>query len=115
MNISVLMFKTTEGPWSSLHYSSVFSRHQMTGKTRQYFLLFFRRVNLDGSGMETVVSQGLRTTDGLAVDWVARNMYWTDTGRNTIEVSRLDGSARKILINNSLDEPRAIAVFPSKG
>ncbi|KAK1335726.1 hypothetical protein QTO34_003519, partial [Cnephaeus nilssonii] len=51
----------------------------------------------------------------LAVDWVARNLYWTDTGRNTIEASRLDGSCRKVLVNNSLDEPRAIAVFPRKG
>lgn len=74
-----------------------------------------RRANLDGTGMQTVISQGLKTTDGLAVDWVARNMYWTDTGRNTIEVARLDGTCRKVLINNSLDEPRAIAVFPSKG
>uniref|UniRef100_A0A8C1TDN1 Low density lipoprotein receptor-related protein 4 n=1 Tax=Cyprinus carpio TaxID=7962 RepID=A0A8C1TDN1_CYPCA len=65
--------------------------------------------------METVISQGLKTTDGLAVDWVARNMYWTDTGRNTIEVAHLDGTSRKVLVNNSLDEPRAIAVFPSKG
>jgi sugar lactone lactonase YvrE len=65
--------------------------------------------------METVISQGLKTTDGLAVDWVTRNMYWTDTGRNTIEVARLDGTSRKVLVNNSLDEPRAIAVFPSKG
>ncbi|CAB1318240.1 unnamed protein product, partial [Coregonus sp. 'balchen'] len=73
------------------------------------------RANLDGTGMETVISQGLKTTDGLAVDWVTRNMYWTDTGRNTIEVARLDGTSRKVLVNNSLDEPRAIAVFPSKG
>ncbi len=80
----------------------------------KYFNLF-RRVNLDGSDMETVISQGLKTTDGLAVDWVARNMYWTDTGRNTIEVAHLDGTSRKVLVNNSLDEPRAIAVFPSKG
>lgn len=79
------------------------------------FVLCTRRANLDGSGMETVISQGLKTTDGLAVDWVARNMYWTDTGRNTIEVARLEGTGRKVLINNSLDEPRAIAVFPSKG
>ncbi|KFQ18779.1 Low-density lipoprotein receptor-related protein 4, partial [Merops nubicus] len=43
------------------------------------------------------------------------NLYWTDTGRNTIEVARLDGSSRKVLVNNSLDEPRAIAVFPKKG
>lgn len=65
--------------------------------------------------METVIGRGLKTTDGLAVDWVARNLYWTDTGRNTIEASRLDGSCRKVLVNNSLDEPRAIAVFPRKG
>lgn len=80
----------------------------------KYFIVF-RRVNLDGSNMETVISHGLKTTDGLAVDWVARNMYWTDTGRNTIEVAHLDGTSRKVLVNNSLDEPRAIAVFPSKG
>lgn len=78
-------------------------------------IIVLRRANLDGTGMETVISQGLKTTDGLAVDWVARNMYWTDTGRNTIEVARLEGTSRKVLVNNSLDEPRAIAVFPSKG
>ncbi|XP_075921535.1 low-density lipoprotein receptor-related protein 4 isoform X1 [Petromyzon marinus] len=74
-----------------------------------------RRVNLDGTGMETVIGEGLTTTDGLSVDWIARNLYWTDTGRNSIEVARLDGSCRRVLINQSLDEPRAIAVFPRKG
>ncbi|XP_075884557.1 low-density lipoprotein receptor-related protein 4 isoform X1 [Nelusetta ayraudi] len=95
----------------SLDYDSVDGKVYYTDVT----LDVIRRANLDGSGMETVVSQGLKTTDGLAVDWVSRNMYWTDTGRNTIEVARLDGSCRKVLVNNSLDEPRAIAVFPSKG
>uniref|UniRef100_A0AAY4CHR9 Low-density lipoprotein receptor-related protein 4 n=1 Tax=Denticeps clupeoides TaxID=299321 RepID=A0AAY4CHR9_9TELE len=95
----------------SLDYDSVDGKLYYTDVS----LDVIRRANLDGSGMETVISQGLKTTDGLAVDWVARNMYWTDTGRNTIEVARLDGSSRKVLVNNSLDEPRAIAVFPSKG
>ncbi|XP_072320955.1 low-density lipoprotein receptor-related protein 4 isoform X2 [Eucyclogobius newberryi] len=95
----------------SLDYDSVDGKLYYTDVT----LDVIRRANLDGSGMETVISQGLKTTDGLAVDWVSRNMYWTDTGRNTIEVARLDGSSRKVLVNNSLDEPRAIAVFPSKG
>ncbi|MEQ2208960.1 Low-density lipoprotein receptor- protein 4 [Xenoophorus captivus] len=95
----------------SLDYDSVDGKLYYTDVT----LDVIRRANLDGSGMETVISQGLKTTDGLAVDWVARNMYWTDTGRNTIEVARLDGTCRKVLVNNSLDEPRAIAVFPSKG
>ncbi|KAA8596151.1 hypothetical protein FQN60_011442 [Etheostoma spectabile] len=95
----------------SLDYDSVDGKLYYTDVT----LDVIRRANLDGTGMETVISQGLKTTDGLAVDWVARNMYWTDTGRNTIEVARLDGTSRKVLVNNSLDEPRAIAVFPSKG
>uniref|UniRef100_A0A8D2LQ87 LDL receptor related protein 4 n=1 Tax=Varanus komodoensis TaxID=61221 RepID=A0A8D2LQ87_VARKO len=95
----------------SLDYDSVDGKIYYT----DVFLDVIRRADLNGSNMETVIGQGLKTTDGLAVDWVARNLYWTDTGRNTIEVARLDGSCRKVLINNSLDEPRAIAVFPRKG
>lgn len=95
----------------SLDYDSVDGKIYYT----DVFLDVIRRSDLNGSNMETVIGQGLKTTDGLAVDWVARNLYWTDTGRNTVEVARLDGSSRKVLINNSLDEPRAIAVFPKKG
>ncbi|OCT83711.1 low-density lipoprotein receptor-related protein 4 [Xenopus laevis] len=95
----------------SLDYDSVDGKIYYT----DVFLDVIRRSDLSGTGMETVIGEGLKTTDGLAVDWVARNLYWTDTGRNTIEVSRLDGRHRKVLVNNSLDEPRAIAVFPRKG
>uniref|UniRef100_A0A674I166 LDL receptor related protein 4 n=1 Tax=Terrapene triunguis TaxID=2587831 RepID=A0A674I166_9SAUR len=95
----------------SLDYDSVDGKIYYT----DVFLDVIRRADLNGSSMETVIGHGLKTTDGLAVDWVARNLYWTDTGRNTIEVARLDGSCRKVLINNSLDEPRAIAAFPKKG
>ena len=42
-------------------------------------------------------------------------MYWTDTGTNRIEVSRLNGSARRVLIDENLDEPRAIVLDPTKG
>uniref|UniRef100_A0A452S818 LDL receptor related protein 4 n=1 Tax=Ursus americanus TaxID=9643 RepID=A0A452S818_URSAM len=94
----------------SLDYDSVDGKVYYT----DVFLDVIRRADLNGSNMETVIGRGLKTTDGLAVDWVARNLYWTDTGRNTIEASRLDGSCRKVLINNSLDEPRAIARDPGK-
>ena len=62
-----------------------------------------------------VVSTNLTTPDGLAVDWLADNLYWTDAGRNVLEVSRLDGSCRKIVVSRGLDEPRAVAVFPQRG
>jgi len=34
--------------------------------------------------------------DGVAVDWVAHNLYWTDTGTDRIEVARLTGAFRKV-------------------
>lgn len=54
----------------------------------------------------------LKNPDGLAVDWVAGNLYWCDKGLDTIEVSKLDGKYQKVLINKNLREPRAIAVDP---
>ena len=67
------------------------------------------------SDVQVVVRSELKHPDGIAVDWVARNLYWTDTGTNRIEVSRLNGSARRVLIDENLDEPRAIALDPTKG
>ena len=67
------------------------------------------------SAIEIVVSSELQLPEGLAVDWLARNLYWTDTGTDRIEVSRLNGSARKILIRENLDEPSAIVVSPGTG
>ncbi|KAG1706633.1 Low-density lipoprotein receptor-related protein 4 [Nymphon striatum] len=72
-------------------------------------------VRLDGSDVKTILKKDLETVDGLAVDWIANNIYLTDAGRNVIEVCRLDGSSRKILVDLNLDEPRAIAVHPIKG
>ena len=44
------------------------------------------------SNVDTLVSSNLTTPDGLAVDWLADNLYWTDAGRNVLEASRLDGT-----------------------
>jgi len=52
---------------------------------------------------------------GLAVDWIGRNLYWTDSVLNVIEVAGLNGSNRRILISNGLDNPRAILVDPPSG
>lgn len=52
----------------------------------------------------------LSNPDGLAVDWVGGNLYWCDKGRDTIEVSKLNGAYRTVLVNSGLKEPRAVAV-----
>ena len=35
-----------------------------------------------------VVTTDVDHPDGVAVDWVGRNLYWTDSGTDRIEVSR---------------------------
>ena len=53
--------------------------------------------------------------DGLAIDWEGRNLYWCDKSTDTIEVSRLDGKSRRVLVRTGLHEPRAIVVHPYRG
>ncbi|XP_029576228.1 low-density lipoprotein receptor-related protein 1-like [Salmo trutta] len=52
---------------------------------------------------------------GIAVDWVAGNLYWTESGRDVIEVAQLSGQHRKTLISGMIDEPNAIVVDPQRG
>lgn len=49
------------------------------------------------------------------MDWVAKNLYWCDKGKDTIEVSKLNGQFRKVLISKSLEEPRALSLDPIRG
>ncbi|KAK3091129.1 hypothetical protein FSP39_017308 [Pinctada imbricata] len=71
--------------------------------------------NITPEMQETIVSDDIKVPDGIAVDWIYGNIYWTDTGVNRIEVSKQDGTMRKTLIDSDIDEPRAIAVDPNEG
>ncbi|XP_037297516.1 LOW QUALITY PROTEIN: low-density lipoprotein receptor-related protein 4 [Manduca sexta] len=74
-----------------------------------------RSVNMTTMNETKIVIKGkLDQPNGLAVDWIANNLYWTDNKYKVIEVARLDGTCRKILISG-LTEPRALALFPAKG
>ncbi|XP_070582001.1 low-density lipoprotein receptor-related protein 6-like [Ptychodera flava] len=51
---------------------------------------------------------------GLAVDWLASNLYWTDGYSRSIGISRLNGLYRRQLITEGVDTPSAIAVHAKK-
>lgn len=70
---------------------------------------------MNGSALEHVIEFGLDYPEGMAVDWVARNIYWVDTVANRIEVAKLDGTSRRVLVWNDLENPRSIALDPSEG
>uniref|UniRef100_A0A8C5F080 Low-density lipoprotein receptor-related protein 8-like n=1 Tax=Gouania willdenowi TaxID=441366 RepID=A0A8C5F080_GOUWI len=68
----------------------------------------------DSSEQVTLIDS-LHSPEGLAVDWVHKNIYWTDSGNKSISVATGDGTKRKSLISTELSEPRAIAVDPQQG
>lgn len=71
---------------------------------------------IDEGHMQTVIiSNEVTNCDGLAIDWIYDHIYWTDASKNTIEVANLDGSMKKTVITEGLDEPRSIAVNPLDG
>ena len=64
---------------------------------------------------KTLFYCNVKTPDGLAIDHVGRNIYGADAGTRRIEVGRLDGKSRKVLIKDGLDQPRAIALAERNG
>ncbi|XP_054092230.1 low-density lipoprotein receptor-related protein 8 isoform X18 [Callithrix jacchus] len=69
----------------------------------------------DPKEQEVLIDEQLHSPEGLAVDWVHRHIYWTDSGNKTISVATVDGGRRCTLFSRNLSEPRAIAVDPLRG
>uniref|UniRef100_A0AAR2L6Z9 EGF-like domain-containing protein n=1 Tax=Pygocentrus nattereri TaxID=42514 RepID=A0AAR2L6Z9_PYGNA len=67
------------------------------------------------TGIEVVVQHGLATPEGLAVDWIAGNLYWIDSNLDQIEVAKLNGEMRTTLIAGGMEHPRALALDPGQG
>ncbi|XP_035811393.2 low-density lipoprotein receptor-related protein 2a isoform X1 [Amphiprion ocellaris] len=99
----------------SIVYWTVLGRGSQFGSIKRAYMTTF---NDYGNNPVKEVDLNLRyiaNPDGIAVDWVGRHIYWTDSGTNRIEVAKLDGRYRKWLIHTDLDQPAAIAVNPSLG
>jgi low density lipoprotein receptor-related protein 5/6 len=44
---------------------------------------------MNGSNVETIVRYGLEYPEGIAVDWVSKNIYWVDI-KGTIYCLKID-------------------------
>lgn len=95
----------------------------------RYDLLFYAdsdkgeitSIKRDGTNRQIIVNQtdqfdanGGDWLSGIAVDWIADNIYWCDEKRNIIEVARLNGTLRYVVISY-VNKPKAVAVDPVAG
>lgn len=83
------------------------------------------RAHINGTNVKEIVSYGVVRpgntlytvlyycpyTEGIAVDWVHNNIYWTDSYLKRIEVSNFNGRQRSIL-HSGLHSPKDIIVDP---
>lgn len=61
------------------------------------------------------LSTDLDSPEGIAIDYLGRTMFWTDSVKDRIEVASLDGSQRRVIIDSDLVNPRAIITDPPNG
>ena len=75
----------------------------------------FRAPIDEGTEQIVVLQDKTVTSDGLAVDWIYNHIYFTDTRKYTIEIMNFDGNMGRVLIQDDLEIPRAIALDPLDG
>ncbi|ETN76666.1 Low-density lipoprotein receptor repeat class B, partial [Necator americanus] len=83
--------------WADVTLDTIF-RVEVTGKTV--------------SDPRSIVSTGLSTVEGIAVDWISEVIYWTDSHHDHIQVAKIDGSMRTTVIKGDIHNPRDIVVDP---
>ena len=66
--------------------------------------------NLEVSNVEDLVTKGLVSPSGIALDVVSGKMYWTDFSTEKIQRANLDGSNIEDLVTTGLRHPDSIAL-----
>ena len=93
--VSIAMDPITEDIFlSDINYHKILRYSQATGETRG------------------IPRLGSIRSEGIAVDWLSQQVYWTDIDSRTIELSDYDGEVRMLLLtrDDGLSGPRAITL-----
>ena len=73
------------------------------------------KVNRDGTGKQNVLASHHEGVEGLALDWAAKNLYYIDSRKGTLNVLSTNNTDYRRTLLSNLKRPRAIVVHPNKG
>lgn len=85
---------------------------QMSEKERCYYI---RLTVFCLTGREIVLASQNEGVEGLAVDWVAKNLYYIDSRKGTLNVLSTRNVTNKRVLLKNMKRPRAIVVHPNRG
>ncbi|KAM4732701.1 pro-epidermal growth factor [Anableps anableps] len=69
---------------------------------------------LEGSNRAIIASTSLVSPTGLTIDFTDNRLFWCDQKRGLIETAALDGSDRRVLVENQVGRPFDLAVFEDR-
>lgn len=62
-----------------------------------------------------VIDGGMFHVSSMALDWITKNIYWTDSSLHRIEVASASRLFHAPLITENITEPRSIILDPRQG
>lgn len=67
------------------------------------------------AGKENVLASQNEGVEGLALDWITKNLYYIDSRKGTLNVLRTTNHIQTRTLLKDLRRPRGLAVHPNKG
>ena len=71
------------------------------------------RIKHDTTGYQKII-KNLDNLESLAVDWASNNLYWIESTYQIIEMARMNGSYRYVLVSSNISKPTSLAIDPNE-
>ncbi|GAB1865448.1 Putative vitellogenin receptor [Camponotus japonicus] len=69
---------------------------------------------MDGKNSSSFITENLGWPVSLTIDYPNNRLYWLDKRKNVIESIRLDGTDRRVVLDDIIQSPYSLAVFENK-
>ncbi len=68
------------------------------------------KVKLSRDETPVILIGGTGTVEGLVVDWLASNIYWTDRSSGVVMAAKADGRFQRVIHADMVEQPRGIDI-----